>query len=230
MELGLVQIILRMLIAAALGGAIGIERQIRGKVAGMRTTMLICTGAALFMIVSKLTADRSGDTGRIAAQVVSGIGFLGAGAILHNRAGVTGLTTAATIFVVAAIGLAAGGGYWRPAVVATGVVIFVLFLLGKVEYYLNARRQTFHYSFNTPNAAELMHEINLVFKEHKLTMEDVELTKKDDTYKISFSITTTPQVSQAVLHRLMATGAVSRVSAPTGSLVRKEIDTFAQEN
>jgi putative Mg2+ transporter-C (MgtC) family protein len=211
MDISLPDLALRIVVAAALGGVIGIERQIKGKVAGMRTAMLICTGASLFMVVSHLAADRTGDVGRIAAQVVSGIGFLGAGAILHSKAGVTGLTTAATIFVIAAIGLACGGGYWLPATITTGVVIFTLFLLGEIERVLDTRRQTFRYSFVTTDVATLMNQITNIVTDYKLVMNDVELNRKEDGFKVSFTITTTQLISQDVLSKLLATGSVARV-------------------
>ncbi|MEO5511502.1 MAG: MgtC/SapB family protein, partial [Longimicrobiales bacterium] len=110
------ELVLRLLLAAALGGMIGLEREASGKPAGFRTNLLICLGAALLMEISKKVAfdsfARTGvpaDPGRIAAQIVSGIGFLGAGTIMQSRGGiVTGLTTAATLWVVAAIGMAVG--------------------------------------------------------------------------------------------------------------------------
>jgi putative Mg2+ transporter-C (MgtC) family protein len=212
--------------AALLGGIIGIERQIKGKVAGLRTTMLICMGSALFMIVSLLTADKSGDKGRIAAQVVTGIGFLGAGAILHNKDSVIGLTTAATIFVVAAIGLAAGGGYWLPAAIGTLVAIFTLFLLGELETRLNARSQLFHYSLSTADATNLMNEIHAITTQYKLLLEEVELVKKEDVYKISFCIKAAPKVGQEILSRLLKTGAVASVTAPGDLLISQEKGLF----
>jgi putative Mg2+ transporter-C (MgtC) family protein len=217
MELTFFEITIRIVVAAFLGGVIGLERQVKGKVAGLRTTMLICTGASLFMIVSQLAGDRTGDIGRIAAQVVSGIGFLGAGAILHRGAGVTGLTTAATIFTVAAIGLASGGGYWLPALVTTVVVIFTLFLLGKLELRMNTNYQTLYYSFVTKDVVDLMQEINSIVSAFKVIMDDVELNKKNETYKISFSITTKSITSQAIMRQLLATGSVLSVTAPPSS-------------
>src|SRR5258708_6075137 len=95
----------RLLVAAILGGIIGLERQLRHKPAGLRTNMFICFGAAMFTILSKQLAGTESDSARIAAQIIPGIGFIGAGSILHARASVTGLTTAATIFVVASVGI-----------------------------------------------------------------------------------------------------------------------------
>jgi putative Mg2+ transporter-C (MgtC) family protein len=135
------QLLLRLLLAAALGGLIGLEREHSGKPAGFRTNLLICLGAALITEVSfNVAATASGDPGRIAAQIVSGIGFLGAGTILHARGSVYGLTTAATLWVVAAIGMAVGARAYAAAVIATGLVMLALMLLGRVEDYLIPRK------------------------------------------------------------------------------------------
>ncbi len=123
-----VEAILRLLLAAALGGVIGYQRERVGKVAGLRTNILICVGAALFTLVSAY-GFTGGDPSRIAAGVVTGIGFIGAGVILHRSGGaVVGLTTAATIWAVAGIGLAAGSGLYLLAVVATALALIALFL------------------------------------------------------------------------------------------------------
>lgn len=124
---------LKILIAILAGGGIGLERELRGKPAGLRTNILICVGSALLMDLSIRVAGDSGDPGRIAAQVVTGIGFLGAGTILHTRGTITGLTSAATIWVVAAIGLTSGAGLHFEALAATVTVMIVLRGLGWLE-------------------------------------------------------------------------------------------------
>jgi len=124
-----VEMVLRLLLATALGAAIGYQRERAGKQAGLRTHILICVGAALFTIASIYGFGTAGDPARIAAGVVAGIGFLGAGAILHRQGGIVeGLTTAATIWAVAAIGLAAGAGLYLVSAVTTAIVLVVLFL------------------------------------------------------------------------------------------------------
>ena len=121
--------VLRLLLAAALGAIIGYQRERAGKPAGLRTHILICVGAALFTIASAYGFGVGADPGRVAAGIVAGIGFLGAGAIFHRQGGIVeGLTTAATIWAVAAIGLAAGAGLYIIAAVTTAVVLIVLFL------------------------------------------------------------------------------------------------------
>jgi len=121
-----------ILLAAVMGGVIGIERAISGKAAGLRTNILICLGAAAFTLVSRQMTGDEGSIARIAAQVVTGVGFLGAGAIIQDRGGVHGLTTAATIWLVAAIGMACGAGLYALGASATAVGFVVLVALRNV--------------------------------------------------------------------------------------------------
>jgi putative Mg2+ transporter-C (MgtC) family protein len=121
--------ILRLLLAAALGAIIGYQRERAGKPAGLRTHILICVGAALFTVVSAYGFGMTADPSRIAAGIVAGIGFIGAGAIIRREGGIVeGLTTAATIWAVAAIGLTAGAGLYIVSAVTTAVVSIVLLL------------------------------------------------------------------------------------------------------
>jgi putative Mg2+ transporter-C (MgtC) family protein len=137
------ELTIRLLLAALLGGIIGAEREWRNKEAGLRTNILITIGSALFTLMSiELTDGRTGDTSRVAAQIVTGIGFLGAGAIMRTNGGIQGLTTAATIWVNAAVGVAAGGGEYHLAVIATIITLAVLLVLQPIEKYLDYRRGT----------------------------------------------------------------------------------------
>jgi putative Mg2+ transporter-C (MgtC) family protein len=143
------EILQRLLIAAALGSVIGFERERLLWAAGIRTHMLVCVGACLFMMVSAYGFSESLsaqhvvlDPSRVAAQVVSGIGFLGAGAILARGEVVKGLTTAASIWTVAAIGLAAGGGLYFAAVVSTVIIIAILAGVKPLEEIYRARNQS----------------------------------------------------------------------------------------
>ena len=126
----------RLLLAAGLGAALGLEREYRQKPAGLRTNILIALGAALFTILSTLMGH---DTDRVAAQIVTGIGFLGGGAILRRGSAVQGMTTAATIWVNAAIGMAAGAGHFGLATTAAALTLVVLVLLPPVEMYFERR-------------------------------------------------------------------------------------------
>jgi putative Mg2+ transporter-C (MgtC) family protein len=132
------EIILRIIISALLGGLIGLERDVHGRAAGLRTHLLVSMGAAIFVILSFLVASTStgqqmADPGRIAAQIVTGIGFLGAGVILKEGISVRGLTTAACLWTAAAIGMASGGGYYLIAAVGTGLALFSLIGLKGIE-------------------------------------------------------------------------------------------------
>ena len=129
----------RLVLAAILGGLIGLEREFKHRAAGLRTNMFICFGAAMFTLLSERLAGVPSDAARIAAQIIPGIGFIGAGSILHTRGLTTGLTTAATLFVVASVGMAAGGGLYLTAMFATGLVILALFFLGHVEETFNMK-------------------------------------------------------------------------------------------
>jgi putative Mg2+ transporter-C (MgtC) family protein len=129
-----IAIITKLLLASLLGGIVGLEREIRNKPAGLRTILFICFGSALFTLLSEQIAQRfGGDGARIASQLIPGIGFIGAGAILREGGSVTGLTTAAIIFSVAAVGMAVGGGLYGTAVFATALIMGALTLLGWME-------------------------------------------------------------------------------------------------
>ena len=132
-------LILRLLLAASLGAAIGVEREYRRKPAGLRTNILIAVGSALFTILSVDIARGSGSPDRIAAQIVTGVGFLGGGAILRSGQSVHGMTTAATIWVNAAVGMAAGAGEPALAAGTTLLTLVVLAVLPPVEGYFERR-------------------------------------------------------------------------------------------
>jgi putative Mg2+ transporter-C (MgtC) family protein len=147
-ELSSLEVVARVVLAAVLGGAIGLERELREREAGLRTHLLVSVGAALFTLVSAYAwtdwhfSNREGivfDPTRIAAQIVSGIGFLGAGAIIRQGLSVRGLTTAATLWVVAAIGMASGVGYYEAAVVTTALVLISLWPLRLLAYRMSIR-------------------------------------------------------------------------------------------
>jgi len=122
-----IELVLRILLAAIMGAAIGAQREWSGKPAGLRTLALISLGAALFSVISEY-GFAGGNPSMIAAGVVTGVGFLGAGAILHHESGVEGLTTAATAWVAAGIGLAAGAGFYWISIIVTVIVVIILFI------------------------------------------------------------------------------------------------------
>jgi putative Mg2+ transporter-C (MgtC) family protein len=150
----------KLLLAVFMGGAIGFERQMAGKASGLRTNILICLGSALIMDLSmnlgmSFGDVRVGDPARIAAQVVTGIGFIGAGTIMQSRGAITGLTSAATIWMVAAIGLTVGAGFFVEALGATAIAMLVLAGLGRVEFKLLRMERTHECTVRTRPGVQL---------------------------------------------------------------------------
>ena len=158
----------RVVAAMILGGLIGLERDLRDKPAGFRTIILICLGACVFSIISESVSGANVDRSRIAAQIVSGIGFLGAGAVLRDRRTVYGLTTAATIWAVAAIGMATGFGYLALALLGTAAILVSLFLFDFVERFIGGFRDIREYRIVAPNTQGVFDRISALFTEAKL--------------------------------------------------------------
>jgi putative Mg2+ transporter-C (MgtC) family protein len=178
----------RLVVAAILGGIIGLERQLRHKPAGLRTNMFICFGAAMFTVLSRQLAGTEADSARIAAQIIPGIGFIGAGSILHSRGSVTGLTTAATLFVVASVGMATGGGLYLTACFATVIILLALALLGRLERSYSLRTIVTTYEVTGRNVDSMLREMNRILDEEKLTMQSVHLASADPDFRIVFTV------------------------------------------
>src|SRR5215470_12983099 len=189
-ELGtvLTSTLTRLLVAAILGGAIGLERQLRRKPAGLRTNMFICFGAAMFTVLSRQLAGTEADSARIAAQIIPGIGFIGAGSILHSRGSTQGLTSAATVFVVASVGMAVGGGLYLTAVFATGVILVALALLLQFEkrLYLRSMRYTFEVAGKSTEA--VLNELSELLDAQELMMEDINAVSAEGSSRVVFSV------------------------------------------
>jgi putative Mg2+ transporter-C (MgtC) family protein len=183
-------LLLKLALAVLMGGAVGLEREISGKPAGLRTNILICLGSALLMDVSTriglVDGVRVGDPARLAAQVVSGIGFLGAGTIMQARGAVVGLTTAATIWVVAAIGLTVGAGSYIEALGATVLVTLVLAGLGNVEKRLLARRRVVSGSLRVRRNAAPFEEFSNIFASAGISVQSKQVFDHADdrTYEL----------------------------------------------
>ena len=126
------EIVLRLVLAAVFGAIVGYEREKKKMSAGLRTHMLVCVGAALITLTS-LLAFKGGDPARVAAGIVTGIGFLGAGAIIHERGKVMGITTAADIWVIAGVGLALGAGFYLGAVTTLVLLVIIMYYMKKFE-------------------------------------------------------------------------------------------------
>jgi putative Mg2+ transporter-C (MgtC) family protein len=179
----------RLAVAAILGGIIGLERQIRHKPAGLRTNMFICFGSAMFTVLSgQLAGNLGGDHTRVAAQIIPGIGFIGAGSILHSRGSTQGLTTAATVFVVASVGMAAGGGLYITAVFATGVILIALALLGQFEKRLSLRSMRYTFEVAGRNTEAVLNELSKVLDAAELAMEEINAVSSDGSSRVVFSL------------------------------------------
>jgi putative Mg2+ transporter-C (MgtC) family protein len=173
--------VIRLIASLVLGGLIGIERELRDKPAGFRTIILICVGACVFTVLSEFVGGPDWNTTRIAAQVVTGIGFLGAGAIMRDRATVLGLTTAATIWAVAAIGMAAGFGELGLAAFGTALILVALFALDVIEHWIGDRYDIQEYHIVAPGTPQSVELIAKMFTEAKLQTRKRKWYQEDDT-------------------------------------------------
>lgn len=196
------QTMLRLTVAALLGGFIGLEREIHHKPAGLRTNIFICIGSAMYTILSfKLANEYPGDHTRIAAQIIPGIGFIGAGSILHSRGGVSGLTTAATLFVVASIGMACGGGLYAPAAFVTFLLLIALTVLGVVETRFNLKEVTMMYEAQGASAENLVAAVNGVLERDRKIMQTVQIGRSDGHFRVQFTVNGTHNQHQELLKR-----------------------------
>lgn len=208
----------RLLLAALLGGAVGLERELSRKPAGFRTNLLICLGAALLTELSIAIARSAGpaapnvDPGRIAAQIVSGIGFLGAGTIIQARGSVVGLTTAATLWVVAAIGMAVGMQAYVEAVGTTVLVIVALILLGRVEDQLVRRSVEHMLQVSVTPQPGTVQGVEKLLVESGFQVHTLEVDKRGDAYIISLAAAGPARKWHEALHRLLEAPAVTKVS------------------
>jgi putative Mg2+ transporter-C (MgtC) family protein len=186
----------RLVLAALLGATVGLERELAGKPAGLRTTLLICVGAAMFTELSLQIAGLAavggdalrGDPARLAAQIIPGIGFIGAGAILHARGRVTGLTTAATLWVVTAIGIAVGAGAYVEAIGTTVMVLATLLLLRRFEAVIRRRLSHRRYTASIEGETDVFERLVTQFKERKLTLHVETMERTGDEMEVTFRL------------------------------------------
>jgi putative Mg2+ transporter-C (MgtC) family protein len=178
----------RLVLAAILGGIIGLERELNHRPTGLRTNMFICFGAALFTVLSAALAGVPSDAARIAAQIIPGIGFIGAGSILHTRGLTSGITSAATLFVVASIGMAAGGGLYVTAMFATGVVLLALFFLGHLEETFNLKVLLSSYEVTGASVEEISNEVNRILEKYHRLMQNVNSGSTSQHIRLQFDV------------------------------------------
>jgi len=205
--------IARLILAAILGGLIGLEREFKHRPAGLRTNLFICFGAALFTVLSRALAAEPSDYARIAAQIIPGIGFIGAGTILHMRGLTTGLTSAATLFVVASVGMAAGGGLYLTAVFATLMVLIALFALGHVEETFNLKLLLTSYEVTGASETEISQEVNRILEGRHRMMQNMNAASTGQHVRLQFDVDGCYREQQELLLQLRSsavlTGATS---------------------
>ena len=178
------ELLLRLTMAAVLGGIIGYERQSRRKSAGLRTNVLVCLGSCLIMLLSQsiysgVEGKTNADPARLVAQVVSGIGFLGAGAIMKEGLSVTGLTTAACLWVVAGVGIGVGGGYYMESLFTTGLVFITLGRLSRLDEWVMHERNLSITIRTLDKPGQLMH-INSCLEDMELKIRGVKVKADED--------------------------------------------------
>lgn len=194
----------RVALAAILGGIIGLEREFKHRAAGLRTNMFICFGAALFTVLSQQLAGVPSDAARIAAQIIPGIGFIGAGSILHTRGLTTGLTTASTLFVVASVGMAAGGGLYVTAIFATGFVLLALFFLGHMEETFNIKLLLTGYEVTGASLDEISMEVNRILEPRHRFMKNACNANTGQHVRLQFDVDGCNREHKELLQQLRA--------------------------
>ena len=199
--------IIKLLLAVAAGGLIGIEREFRDKAAGFRTLIFICAGACLFTILSANFAPDS-DPNRIAANIVTGVGFLGAGVILRDGGKVIGLTTAATIWLTAAVGMGIGGGAYLLSGVMVVVAMIVLWVLPALEHRIDNAREERKYEVVCPASMEKYAALEAVFREHGLRIQTHSHIKTGDVMTCTWSATGAPRKHEALTRKLFEDGEI----------------------
>ncbi len=187
----------RLLVACLLGAAIGLEREINRKAAGVRTNLLICMGSAFFTLLSAVLAgDANPDKGRVASNIVQGIGFMGAGLIIHNRSRVSGLTSAASVFVVASIGMACGAGLYAAAATAALIVVLALEVVGFLERRGNLKGFPLIYEARGSDQALMLKSILDAMDKTGERLTAVERDAIGDLQRVSFVLTATQRQHQ----------------------------------
>ncbi len=212
------EILLRLLFAAALGAAIGVERDLHRRPAGIRTSMFVCMATALFTILSGELAHMWGDgsSTRIASNIVQGIGFLGAGAILKDSAGMVGMTTAATIFLEAAIGMAAGGGFYRVASSVTVIALVGLVAIGWAAEVFNLKPRMMVFRFTTAQAENVASEIQKLLANLKIQMTHFRVSMAGTNSVVEFEADVSHRQQLEIVSQLNRQDVVTEVVPVTG--------------
>jgi len=200
----------RLIVASFLGGFIGLEREYKRRSAGVRTNLLICLGAAFFTLLSAVLAgDGSPNKGQVASNIVQGIGFLGAGLIIHNRSRISGLTSAASVWVVASIGMACGAGLLAAAAVATVIVVIALELVGFLERRASIKIYSLVYEARGDDQTAMLRSILNAMDKAGERLAEFATNAIGDLQRVSFTITATKKQHERLRGRLLSEPAIN---------------------
>ena len=199
----------RLMVACLLGALVGVEREVNKKAAGVRTNLLISLGAAFFTILSPVLAGEGGSNrGQVASNIVQGIGFLGAGLIIHNRSRISGLTSAASVWVVASIGMACGAGLYAAAVVAAIVMVIALEVVGFLERRANLKIYPLTYEARGRDQTLMLQSILDAMDKAGEQLVGVERDAIGDLQRVSFSLTATKRRHERLHTKLLSEPAI----------------------
>ncbi len=199
----------RLIVASALGGLIGLEREVKRRSAGVRTNLLICMGAAFFTLLSAVLAgDGSPNKGQVASNIVQGIGFLGAGLIIHNRSRISGLTSAASVWVVASIGMACGAGLLAVAAIATVIVIIALEIVGFLERRASIKIYSLIYEARGADQTAMLRSILDGMDKAGERLADFATNAIGDLQRVSFTVTATKKQHERLRGKLLSEPAI----------------------
>jgi len=211
----LLDITIKIFFSLFLGGLVGLEREIKHKPAGLRTNILICLGSTIIMIVSLNLSEIYGsivDPSRMAAQVVTGIGFIGAGAIIRSRGSVHGLTTAATIWIIAGIGLAIGNGYYSVAIISTFVVMIILNLGTRLEKRFKPETDTYRYNIISVNIESVFNAIKNITNIFPFEMEEMKIEKFDNKIKFHTAFKGKSEIQKEFVEKMINSEGIEEIN------------------
>lgn len=203
----------KILVSMVLGGALGLERELSDKPAGLKTNLLICLGSTLFTIFSIRLAGAAYDPGRIAAQIVTGVGFLGAGAILREGTHVIGLTTAAMIWLGASVGMGVGCGYYTLSGYATVAALMVQFLIPQLEYFfMHLREDQYTLRITTKPQTEMLEEIEEMIRHSRVKILGHKVSRQADALQSEWQVSGKKTACQSLFRKLISSEKILEVT------------------
>ncbi len=212
--MNMLDVVLKLLLAIALGGIIGLERETSQKPAGLRTHILICASAAMFMIFSQIMlagkAGSAGDTLRVAAAVITGMGFIGAGAIIQSQGIIHGLTTASTLWTVTGLGLVVGAGYYMIAVLFSALILATLILFRRVEE-THLKKALYHYHLRIRDTPDILINLRKLIFHLGLKLSELNLKKERNISIVTLSFSSSEEKERQFNQSLFDMGEILEI-------------------